>query len=341
MTKPIEYYLDSMDSWQKDFFGATRIRGLIVYSVGGIIIPTILVSTGEPWWWKNYSSGSVEISYSEFVIGFSVVLLLLVFFALAYLRIKGVVSSKVDNQIHSIAHYCRDSCLFRKQDKNVVLISERLCELSQKLFRILLKGDVRNYFRHNLNVNVVIRLASSVNQNEISYSTVGRSSGLNQNRSLSSKPLELDEGIIKLINNNGNQGVVLLNNLEKAEKDNIYKRSKNDKIYQKEVRSKAIAPINGWDGEKRSMIGVLVITSSHCNTIKHKHVDLIATVADIYANLYSVLISSRVSIPLIYTANNGRRKEERRKEERRKEIAQIRFRGEKRLGQERRCLNFQ
>jgi len=65
----------------------------------------------------------------------------------------------------------------------------------------------------------------------------------------------------------------------------------NDRKFINEVRTMMVAPINGFDGTQKSMLGVVYVTSSK-DIFSARHVDAFRGIADALGLGYSMLINA-------------------------------------------------
>ncbi len=276
---PVNHYTDGRSAWKEDAIGLTRLRGIF-----GTIATTILLG-GLPWWWPQ-QLGSVSISLQILIS--SIVGFFGVSFAvgLFYLRNRSRRSLDMKYQLHMIAHEIRDKhCVIKSATllPDIKQISNELCDLIQRYFDILIP---------NKHIGTALRLARKVDGKTV-YETVGRS-GLNKNREITSEPLKANEGIARVLQDDkGRKGVLIYNDLEAAAKSGAFVRKENDRNFD-EIETLMVAPVNGWDGEKKSMLGMLYITSDEMDVFEQKHTDALAFVSDAIASFYSELVIGRL-----------------------------------------------
>ena len=236
------------------------------------------------------TSGLSFLNFSMVIGGLICIIILLLFFVLKYIKKRSLRSLEMKNQLHVIAHAIRDVQIdVAKKAKindncpDIKAISDDLCLQIQKYFKILIP---------NKDIGVAIRIADKSGvEATSSYKTYGRA-GLNQHRHESSEPLRRDAGVARrLITKKFCKGVSIYNDLNAAIEHGSYHETSNDIKYPNDVKKMMVAPINGWDSEKKAMLGILFITSnSPEKTFAHKHVDSMAFVTDILATMYSDLI---------------------------------------------------
>ena len=67
----------------------------------------------------------------------------------------------------------------------------------------------------------------------------------------------------------------------------LFKKTKSEEKYPNEIKTMIVCPLNAWDGSRKSMIGILYITSRKGNVFSEKHVDSARFIADTLANSIS------------------------------------------------------
>jgi hypothetical protein len=76
---------------------------------------------------------------------------------------------------------------------------------------------------------------------------------------------------------------LLYNDIDAAADKGAFKITQSERQYSKEIITMMVAPLNGWDGEKRSMLGLLYITSRNKRTFSVKYTDTTLFAADMFA----------------------------------------------------------
>ncbi|NTU74459.1 hypothetical protein HGB07_10135, partial [Candidatus Roizmanbacteria bacterium] len=271
--------------------------------------------TGAPWW-LNSDLGELKINYKLNQVIFFVFIssILIVTLIIACLvgyyqyttkkRKKEKLEKKereltkrekdlertyaIKHRLHMITHEIRDQIVDVRSDKNkypnIKLISQALCE------------KVKLYFSESIDckdisIGVAIRIARKNTQNcKTEYVTVGRA-GLSPGRDRGSVPLLSDEGLAKILQHDkGSQGMLVIYSLQKAIDAFVYTKQPNDTNFPDDIKSMMVAPINGWDGQQKRMLGILFVTSRRENTFGKKYTDSVGFIADALANLYSALV---------------------------------------------------
>jgi len=289
MRECVEQFIEGRNAWRTGVLGFfLQLRGMI---------PTAIVTIftmGTPFWWPTIFPQAFSIPtwviffYMAFMFGGS----------LAYIRWRSNRSLAIKASLHTFAHEIRD------EQNNVYSIVLTDCQEKSsgnsidldKYLRSYCKrqsNNIRDYFRSQINDNTIeagIRLAiesTDPHTTKIVFSTFGRSSGLNSKREETTEDIPSNEGIPRFMSDQwACQGILIYNDLEKAEKLGAFKMTKNDRSYSNEIRTMMVAPLNGWDsgGEKRAkIIGLLYITSKSEGVFVEKHVDAVRFVADTLA----------------------------------------------------------
>jgi hypothetical protein len=282
----------SVDSFSE---GESALKsGVIGFFSGKLgVLSTILITgtlAGTPWWWPEKLSIPSELVFSTKI--FVIVIFLLIGCILTggifYLRHRSIRSLDTKALLHSLAHSLRDyqSGLFnsRAQGEEAILENFRnhvvdLCEYIKDYFVLM---------TYDKSINCAIRLAVEIDEPDgiqIVYKTYGRSSGLNQARAETTEDIPANRGIPRyLIEEKECKGVLRYNDLNEAMKNGIFQKTKNEEEYPEEIKTLFVAPMSAWDGKKRSMIGLMYITSRKKNVFKHKHVDCMRFVTDLSAS---------------------------------------------------------
>ncbi len=302
MADYIEHYIAGRNAWKLGLLGFfRRLRGIYL-----MVILTI-ITMGTPFWWpKSFqSSYEVQLKYAF--------LFLLVTFSgsllgiFIYVRGRAERSLDIKHYLHELAHFLRDhqtkayKKLLSKDSKSTESdyeneqlrsYSNQVCERVKDYFSRLIKDST---------VEVVIRLAKEASDDnksqKVVYATVGRSSGLSSKREETSENISANEGIPRFfIEEKGSQGILVYNDLRKASEKGAYKWTSNDTKYLDEIKTMMVAPLNAWDGNRESMIGILYVTSRESNAFSIIYVDSMRFIADIIAQAFAHFICQRKHI---------------------------------------------
>ncbi len=301
----VTHWVDGEKTWMLGLSGyITKFRGYFTAIL--LALPTF----GVPFWWPSFIKLFNGPNIPEFIqlkvttlsfhiLIFTLILLTILF---TYLRRRVKRSLRIKSELHKLSHEIRDSMceLIRRtqgkkgkityrdpqhEKKHLLDFSNRMCTIISRYFKTLLNDD---------SVGCVIRLfqSDSSNVNATKYVTIGRAN-LNKNRSQTSKPIPRSQGIphFFLGDTVECQGVLVFDDLEKAAANGAYIIQKNDTLYKDEISKLAVAPINGWNGEKHDLIGLLYITSRTSKILKPKNVDLIKFNADCLAIAYTTILT--------------------------------------------------
>lgn len=303
--KGVKHWVDGRNSWKLGLSGfMTKFRG---YFIG---LCLALPVTGVPFWWPQKIPKIPEIpdTFTIEVATFSIHLTVLMFISLTilffYVRQRTHRSLEMKSELHKLTHVARDSIcdLFKRttqgkggkasgrepyhEKKHLIEFSNNMCSIICRYFKTLIDDET---------LGCVIRLGVSDpkgDSKEIKYVTIGRSN-LNKNRSNTSEPIPRSMGIPKffLHTDVSCQGVLFYDDLKKASANGAYLMQKNDTLYKDEISKLVVAPINGWNGKKNDLIGLLYITSKTKKILKPKHVDLIKFSADCLSLSYTSILS--------------------------------------------------
>lgn len=277
---PVEHFTNGKSAWTKDAYGLTRFRGIAAAPL------SVMILSGIPWWWPN-NFWSITISFEMIIPTIIIIISLFLLASLYYLRVRSRRSLDMKYGLHMIPHtlrnqYCEIKSKSQKTD--IEAISDVLCEKIQRYFSILIPRT---------HIGVALRLANMEAGKKI-YETVGRSC-LDQHRKDTSQHLPSDVGIARVLQDDkGKKGTLVYNDLEAASKAGAFKKDDNYNEYPKDIKTMMVAPVNGWDGEKKSMLGILYVTSDEDNIFKEKHADTMGFVSDVIANFYSDYVTDRL-----------------------------------------------
>lgn len=211
------------------------------------------------------------------------VFIITLFFTLLYIILNNHTNKKIKASIvlHECVHSCRDaadailssSLDINKQSSTLGELCKSLCENTKKFFDEIKKSDV----------GVAIRIARKDGAND-TYNTYGRA-GLSSSRRRTTEPLLKNAGVAKILLDNDASGCLIYKDVRDASEAE-YVRMKNDKHY-KDVVSMLAVPVNGNDGERMSMIGILYISSKKEGFFSQDDVEFAKAFADAAALLLS------------------------------------------------------
>jgi len=294
----VEHYTDGRISSSIGLVGTLiRIRGIL------FTIALTIVTMGVPFWWPDSNNNVFNKIYSiklgHAILLYSVIIGVLAIAGLIYLRKRTIRSLDIKYKLHELAHYLRDKQAgtyekYKRIINHVDIKTENLgfcefansiCELIKSYFCVLTKDST---------VAVSIRLAIKVQSegiNKYVYKTIGRSSGLNKERSKTSEDIAANEGIPRFLYEEKNSvGVLLYNDINEAAKIGAFKLTKNEILYPHEIKTMMVAPINGWDGNEKNLIGILFVSSRKDGIFSQKYVDSILFIADLIAQTISFIV---------------------------------------------------
>ena len=287
----IVQYKSGIDAWQTGFIGFfTRNQGLI-----STVVVAVIFAGSTPWWVpKHITNSPLTLQLWWILLFFFLFFLLLLIFGFLYLRKRSKRSLAIKKNLHDFAHFLRDKQveLFAKpqitedqrvtgEEKAIFLsMAKNICDYAKEYFLLLTRDDT---------VGVSIRLAQEIkNSNDkggsqIYYSTIARSSGTNPLREKFSQPISKNEGIPAYFLKNDCEGILIYYDIPKAAVEGAYAITETDRKFPKEIASFMVAPLNGWDGKKSSLIGLLFVTSKKDDTFGLKHTDSLLYIGDMVA----------------------------------------------------------
>ena len=287
----VEHYVSGEAAWKVGLVGLfIRRRGIVGASAASI------ATMGVPWWWPTElgldSTVRVDLRY---IAGLALVAgSALLISGLIYLRRRARRSLAIKSLLHELAHFIRDSYSEYsmalqapalpdlQEERNFKHMASDLCERAAAYFRELL-GD--------RTIAAAVRLAVSLDDDRIVYRTVARSTGLSVARAKSSDDIPFEQGIPRFLSaDKGKQGVLIYNDLMAAAEMGTYKSTRNDQIFPDEVVSMMVAPLNAWEGQATSMVGLLHITSRRRRAFSIIHVDSMRFMADTIASAIASIV---------------------------------------------------
>ncbi len=217
-----------------------------------------------------------------------------------YLRRQTLRSLNSNHMLHQLSHHIRDE--HSKLLKN--LSSSRKASPDDCLRHISDSLELTgNYFKtitQDKSIEVALRLAfpHQEEQDNVVYTTIARTEGLNTQEWMS-ESIAANEGIPRcLIEDCDSCHVLIYNDLKKAVQEKVFKEMKNGKDFpkgiprdiSKDIGSLMVAPLNAWDGNKKSMIGILYVTAKNKKTFHEEHIDCMRFIADILSDTVSFSI---------------------------------------------------
>lgn len=292
MRRCVDPYTEGRSAWTYGTIGFfTRLRGLLATAV------LTLVTMGAPWWLpdKMKIPASLTVPTRTTIVTAALLAGTSLFGGFVYLRKRTIRSLDIKALLHDFSHYLRDfqtklfqrtaqqKSLFDQEDVEMDRFSEymdRVCEFTKDYFALM---------THDSTVNCAIRLAVEIDDPDsrgtrIVYRTLGRSSGLSASRAETTEDTPANQGIPRFLSDDHDcKGVLRYNDLEEAAKLGTFKMTESERRFPDEVKTMLVAPMNGWDGKRRSMVGLLYVTSRNNGVFHRKHVDCMRFVADMAA----------------------------------------------------------
>lgn len=283
--KSVSHYSDGRNAWKVGFLGfMLRFKGLAIASC------ITIISMGVPWWFPANVPDNIQVNRKLLIVLTLLFVGSLSLSLLIYLRKRTIRSLEIKYNLHLIAHEIRD----KQTELHESLIPGKNYPKSKlnKELEILLKQiceNVANHFKEltgDATIGAAIRLATfSDDKQSIVYKTFARSKNLNSHRKKDSEPIPTNKGIPRFLREDKNaQGILIYHDLNEAEQDATYIKTKNDRKYPSDITTMMVSPLNAWSGRKQDMIGILYVTSRNDNIFKIIHVDSLAFLADLTAN---------------------------------------------------------
>jgi len=153
----------------------------------------------------------------------------------------------------------------------------------------LICGHIKEHFRRitkDDSIEVAIRLARPIKDepDNVEYVTRFRTSGLNKNREKTTSPIPANKGLPRYLIEKGCQEILIYNDINEAVKMNLFQKTTSEEKFPNEIHTMVVCPLNAWDGSKKSMIGILYVTSRNKKTFKEEHIDTARFMGDMTAS---------------------------------------------------------
>lgn len=253
-------------------------------------------------WWDSVPGGGWFLRYRG-IIGYFVIHVLLsgglafvqpavgavcVVFApvIAFFFYSGrkllVANLQADDTFHELTHDIRDRCVSIMASRNE---ERRSAELQS--FHEYTVQKIAEYFRiraGDASVNCCIRIAEG--SVPVRYCTVARSNGLVRERKETTEPILETEGIAAAFFRQKCLGAYLIRDLARAVQDGIWKLMENDRL--DDAKYFLVCPINGWDGDSKSMLGLFFLTARK-NSLTPAHWLAQKGIADLLGLVYPLI----------------------------------------------------
>ena len=228
------------------------------------------------------------------------------------LRRRTLRSLEMQESLHQLAHTMRNehSQLLKKlSGKEKASPEDSLRHLSETLK--VTQGYLRTITAEkSIELAVRIALPHQEEQGNIIYQALARTDGV-QDSAWLAEPVPANKGIPRyLIEERETCNVLVYRDIKKALREKIFQEAgdASDASFAETVGSLAIAPLKAWDGKKKSMIGMVYLTSGSKKTFREEHIDGIRFLADILSD--AVATSITVNHMLIMKGNkNARRRQ--------------------------------
>lgn len=297
----VRHYKNARDSWKvgsKHFW--LRYRGLLF----GICIT--VATMGMPWWWPSAWSwkpfpSEVTFHVARLALCLATAAVLVVIAIFVYARRRAQRSVFCKDRLHNMSHVMRDTfCELlkrtgaRKSKHDLAHEKRHLLESSNAIAK-----SIADYYRVLTGcecIGVVIRLAADKPNDGIHqtfYISVGRAGAINQTRQDTTEPIQSSEGIPKLLRSKeiNASGILFFDNISQAIRHGIYKETDNEKSFPDDYRYVIAVPLNGWNGTRKDLIGLLTITGRSSKILRVEHVDLLKAIGDRLAEHYAATVA--------------------------------------------------
>lgn len=273
--------IDPQKAWLEGWSGTvTRIRSIVGALAGEFGLAAVL------WLYVHWTAGVVGFGLS---IAYGIVV--------CFIRRTILREIASDDLWHTFAHKTRD-------DAAKILKNPAATYRDVNRFTASSCQRIAKYFREKRcdpSVCCAIRLAQLVHSQKC-YVTKGRSDGFDTARDERSKPIPADKGIANALRQKGTQGVIGIDDIADATKNGFWYPSSADDL--PDVRFVLISPINGYEGNVKSMWGMLSITSKK-RVFRARDTIPLRAFADTLGMIYPVLVRHIDSIQKRQLAQTG------------------------------------
>lgn len=296
----LRHYCNARGSWKVGFSHFfLRVRGISI-----TVIATV-ATMGFPWWWpeklgKVPQNFELSIRYTALII--AICLVVLVVSSALFVGHRSRRSLALKEKLHDLAHELRDSydgVLSRTkgvnskhhinhEHKHLLASSQLIAEKIVSYLSILTGADC---------VGCNIRLGQDLpndGKDVVEYVTVARAGSLDYQRKGTSQPIRDDEdGIPKFFLSEKVQcsGVLFVHDIKAARLAKIYKSIENEDKFD-DYNCCVIVPLNGWNGKRKGLLGILTITGrSQRKILKVQNVDVAKMLGDMLANHYAAVVA--------------------------------------------------
>lgn len=318
----VKHYKTGRDSWKVGFWHYwLRYRGLLT----ALALPVL--TGGLPWWWPTHSElfefpQTITVPLGQLSIALACTCALILFGVFLYARRRAQRSLTCKDKLHTMSHTMRDAYCELLARTGARMSKHDLAHEKQHIFTTsnAIAQSVVDYYQvltGTTCVGAVIRLVEDIpgdGKDQSHYVAVGRAGSTDNTRAQSSEPIMSHEGIPKVFKDakDGASGVLFFDNLEKAKRHQIYKETENERTFPGDYDCVIAVPLNGFDGQKKNLIGILTITGrSKRKMLRVQHVDLLKAIGDRLAEHYSATIarlSATKRLPDLYRELGGNQK---------------------------------
>jgi hypothetical protein len=283
----VKHYVDSLDSLQgfRDFF--IRIHGIVTIVIINLACGGIFVWIDKT---RQLFSQSIDFPVGWLLLSYVGFISFILLPFLLYVRLKYYKLICLQKHLHQFAHYLRDR--HAKTEEIVKETTKPLTKLqTEDNFRTYCNGicnEIRDYFKEltgDSTVCCALRVADKESDDPadpvVVYSTAGRSRGFTPSRNETSQPITANKGVPSFfLDRKGCQGVLIYYDIKKAVAEEAFVQTINEEKYNADIKTFMVAPINGWSGCMKTMIGLLYVTSKK-SPFGKKYVDSIKMFADL------------------------------------------------------------
>ncbi|XOF32932.1 MAG: hypothetical protein ACL93V_13055 [Candidatus Electrothrix sp. YB6] len=199
----------------------------------------------------------------------------------------------MQNSLQQLSRHIRDSQtkLFRKLSSNEKAAPDEC--LTHFTDTLELCKEYITAVTGDRTIELAVRIAfpHPQEQGNVVYGTAARTKGLEQSN-WPGEAIPANQGIPRcLIEDRNKYDVLLYRDMGRAIREKVFQEAEDDRQFFRQVASMMVAPLTGWDGKKKSMIGILYLTSGKKKAFREEHIDCMRFLADMLSETVSFSIT--------------------------------------------------
>ncbi|MCI5144899.1 MAG: hypothetical protein D3923_05070 [Candidatus Electrothrix sp. AR3] len=209
-----------------------------------------------------------------------------------YVRRQTIRSLRIQRNLHRLSHHIRNEhSKILKKFSSKHQTSPDAC-LEHIASTLDLAKEYLEIITKDRSIELVLRLAfpHPEEQGNVIYKTLAITPGLTQ-RAWTVEPIAANAGIPRCLLEDCAQGNILIyRNLKRAIQDNLFVEANNKKEFLQEISTLMVSPLHAWDGKKKSMVGIVYVTSGKKNAFRQEHTDGMRFIANALSDTVSFSI---------------------------------------------------